>query len=157
MVCDLYPNISAKKVSQLKKFWVLPTNWCVCQLHAHHTHYRYFKNWKQILHTGYPTFPPKYVLGLYFDQSTVVDAVEIQRWIRHVPFFEKLTIWLLPSACHHCQISRDIYLGSLVQIIAFTSKNPAGHKRGTVNPWASGRSEISSQRTGIRLLWWSSG
>lgn len=98
MVCDLYPNISAKKVSQLKKFWLLPTKWCVFQLHAHHTHYRYFKNWKQILHTGNPAFPPKCVLGLYFDQSTMVDAVEIQRWIRHVPFFEKLTIWLLPSA-----------------------------------------------------------
>ena len=44
----------------------------------------------------------------------------------------------MPVTCsnhlHHCQISRDIYLGSLVQIIAFTSKNPAGHKRGTVNP-----------------------
>ena len=38
----------------------------------------------------------------------------------------------MPVKCsnhlHHCQISRDIYLGSLVQIIAFTSKNPAGHK-----------------------------
>ena len=44
----------------------------------------------------------------------------------------------MPVTCsnhlHHCQISRDINLGSLVQIIAFTSKNPAGHKRGTVNP-----------------------
>ena len=38
----------------------------------------------------------------------------------------------MPVKCsnhlHHCQISRDIYLGSLVQIIAFTSKNPAGHE-----------------------------
>lgn len=68
-VCDLYPNISAKKVSQLKIFWLLPTKWCVLQLYAHHTHYRYFKNWKQILYTGYPTFPSEYVLGMYFDQS----------------------------------------------------------------------------------------
>ena len=87
-----------KRVSQLKTYWLLPTKWCIFQLHEHHIYYRYLKNWKQILYTGYPTFPPKYVLGTYFDPSTMVDAVEIQRRGRHVPSFEKLTIWLFPSA-----------------------------------------------------------
>lgn len=62
------------------------------QPHTHHIYYRYLKNWKQILYTGYPTFPPKYVLGIYFNQSTTVGTVEIQRWIRHASSFEKFTI-----------------------------------------------------------------
>lgn len=80
-----------KKSEPIEKILVTPYQ-TIFQLHAHHIYYRYFKNWKQILYTGFPTFPPKYVLGTYFDQCTMVDTIEIQRWIRHVPSFEKLTI-----------------------------------------------------------------
>lgn len=84
-------NLLKKKSEPIEKIVVTPHK-ATFQLYAHPIYYRYFKNWKQILYTGYPTFPPKYVLGTYFDQSTMVDTVEIQRWIRHVPSFEKLTV-----------------------------------------------------------------
>ena len=85
------PIYLLKKSEPIKKILVTPHE-TMFQLHAHRIYYRYLKNWKQILYTSYSTFHPKYVLGTYFDQSTLVDSVEIQRWIRHVPPFEKLTI-----------------------------------------------------------------